>query len=115
MEIRFLTGDDAPAYWAFRLEALERDPDAFSSSVEEHRRLSVDDIRTRLSSDTANRFIAGAFAGGKLAGTVGFYRDLGPKVRHKGHIWGVYVTASLRGKGAGRRMMQAVRDRAAAT
>jgi ribosomal protein S18 acetylase RimI-like enzyme len=36
----------------------------------------------------------------------GFYRETGPKTRHKGHVWGVYVTAALRGQGVGRRLME---------
>ncbi|SPF54860.1 hypothetical protein SBA4_6720015 [Candidatus Sulfopaludibacter sp. SbA4] len=56
MEIRILTPDDAPAYRALRLEALEREPEAFSSSPEDHRRLSLDEVRARLGSDPAERF-----------------------------------------------------------
>jgi len=34
-EIRLLTGDDANEFWDFRLEALEREAEAFSSSAED--------------------------------------------------------------------------------
>jgi ribosomal protein S18 acetylase RimI-like enzyme len=114
VEIRFLTADDADAYWRIRLEALERDPEAFASSAEEHRALSINDVKSRLSSDPANNFIAGAFVGGRLAGTAGFYREPGLKRRHKGHVWGVYLAAGMRGQGIGRRMLQALLERAAA-
>jgi ribosomal protein S18 acetylase RimI-like enzyme len=38
-------------------------------------------------------------------GTAGFFRSQNLKEKHKGHIWGVYVTQASRGKGAGRKML----------
>ncbi len=113
MQVRFLNAEDAAAYSKIRLEALEREPDAFGSSVEEHHALSLEDIAKRLSSDPANNFVAGAFSGDQLVGTAGFYRDKGIKMRHKGHVWGVYLSNSARGQGVGRRMLQLVLQRAA--
>lgn len=112
VEIRLLTADDAAAYSICRLRALELDPEAFSSSVEEHLNLSEDEIRRRLSSDPMNNFVFGAFADGKLVGTAGFVRERGPKVRHKGRIWGVYLDGDLRGRGVGSRLLRSVLQRA---
>ncbi|HLW83598.1 MAG TPA: GNAT family N-acetyltransferase [Candidatus Sulfotelmatobacter sp.] len=113
MEIRVLTANDASAYWNIRLEALERDPEAFSASAEEHRALSVEDVAARLvPADPANNFVVGAFEGERLMGTAGFFREKGLKGRHKGQIWGVYLTREARGKGVGREMMRAVLERA---
>jgi RimJ/RimL family protein N-acetyltransferase len=113
MEIRFLTANDADAYWNIRLEALACEPEAFGSSPEEHRALPREEIARRLSFDPASNFVAGAFVGGRLVGTAGFFRNKGLKERHKGHIWGVYVTREARGKGAAREMLRMLVDRAA--
>jgi ribosomal protein S18 acetylase RimI-like enzyme len=112
IEIRALTADDVEAYWRCRLEALERDPEAFSSSVEDHLKLSGDEIRRRLSADPANNFVFGVFVNGSLLGTAGFVRETQPKMRHKGRIWGVYLSAEIRGRGIGRSMMKALLERA---
>src|SRR5271157_1811055 len=63
MEIRFLNGGDAGEYWRLRLEALQGDPEAFSSSAEEHQSLSLDEVGRRLGSDGADSFVVGAFDG----------------------------------------------------
>ena len=114
LELRFLTSNDATAYWNIRLEALECEPEAFGSSVEEHRALTVDDIAARLSFDPSNNFVVGAFVGERLVATAGFFRNKGLKERHKGLIWGVYVTRNARGKRAGRNMLQMLLERAGA-
>lgn len=111
--IRFLTASDASAYWAIRLEALECEPEAFGSSPEEHYALSMDVIASRLSSDNGENFVAGAFDGERLVGTAGFYRGRELKQRHKGHIWGVYVSREFRGRNVGRDMLRSVLERAA--
>jgi ribosomal protein S18 acetylase RimI-like enzyme len=112
VENRLLTGDDAKAYWDFRLEALEQEPEAFGASAEEHRGLSLEDVKSRLGADS-NSFVVGAFARGQLIGTAGFFREKGLKTRHRGRIWGVYVTRRMRDKRIGRELLQELLQRAA--
>jgi len=105
VEFRILTEGDASAWCKIRLEALENDPEAFGASIEAHHKLSDDEIRSRLAADMSERFVVGAFADGELVGTAGFVREPGLKERHKGRVWGVYLRASHRGSGVGRKMM----------
>jgi ribosomal protein S18 acetylase RimI-like enzyme len=112
MQIRPLTADDAAEWSRLRLEALEREPEAFSSSPEEHRALTTNDIKSRLGGADGDSFVMGAFENSALIGMVGFHRELGPKSRHKGRIWGVYVTSERRGNGIARKLLQAVMERA---
>ncbi len=105
MEIRILTADDAAEWSRLRLEALRQDPSAFSSSVEEHQALPLEEIKRRLG-PSPQFFVIGAFEDSRLVGIAGFHREIGPKTRHKGRVWGVYVSSAKRGQGVGRRMMQ---------
>jgi RimJ/RimL family protein N-acetyltransferase len=113
MEIRFLTAEDAAEWSRLRLEALQFEPAAFSSSVEEHKAVPIEEVRKRLSANP-HSFVVGAFEEGHLCGMAGFHRETGPKTCHKGRVWGVYVTASNRGQGLSRDMMKLLLERAAA-
>lgn len=114
MEIRYLTAEDAGEWLRLRLEALQGDPEAFSASFDEYKSMSIEEVRRRLGFDVEDAFVVGTFEDGRLQGCAGFYREKGLKSRHKGRVWGVYVSPERRGSGAGKKMMEMLLERSAA-
>ena len=112
MEIRPLGEKDAARYWNLRLESLQNEPLAFGKAAEEHQATKVETTAIRFRGMCADNFTLGAFEGDKLVGIATFIRETGLKERHKGRIYGVYVTASWRGKGVGNALIAVVLKRA---
>ena len=109
--IRMLTVDDAAAWAALRFEALVAHPLAFGSSAPETSDDLVEVARERLAaSDEAA--VLGAFVEGGLVGVVGIRRQPGLKERHKGLLWGMYVSAGSRRRGIAASLVDAALEHA---
>ena len=108
MPIRRLVQRDATRFRALRLEALLRHPEAFGDShAEAIARAPAESVA--LIAQPPPAAILGAFdAGETLLGMVGLAVSRHVKQRHKGLVWGVYVTPAARGQGLGRALLTAV-------
>lgn len=111
LDVRLLTEHDAEEFVRLRLEALSREPLAFGRSPEEALPWPADSVPARLRAVPAGSFLVGAFEGRRMVGLVGFVRHDGRKERHKGTIWGMYVTATARERGAAKAMLTQLLDR----
>ena len=104
LSIRQLGPEDAAAYRDLRLLGLRSDPKAFSSSYAAESKLTLEDHRRTLG---ANR-VFGAFADGRLKGSVGYFVPRQAAMTHRGHIWGMIVAPDARGLGVGKAVLSAL-------
>jgi RimJ/RimL family protein N-acetyltransferase len=111
MDIRIITEHDVEEFIRLRIEALTREPYAFGRSLEDEQSRSPESVAPRLRPVPEGNFAVGAFEGGRMVGQAGFVRHEGRKERHKGTIWGVYVTATARGQGVAKAMLTRLLDR----
>ena len=98
--VRPLVRADAPVYRALRLRGLAEHPDAFTSDADEEaaKPLAWTERRIGPKADAPHDVVLGAFAAeGSLVGVVGLDVDPRRKVRHIGHVFGMYVPLEFRG------------------
>ncbi|MDR6916257.1 RimJ/RimL family protein N-acetyltransferase [Pseudomonas sp. 3296] len=105
MWIERLDASHALAYRELMLEAYDRHPQAFTSSVRERAALSLSWWEGRLTSKLDVVF--GAFEEGTLAGIVGLAFEPREKARHKATLFGMYVSGTVRQRGLGSQLVQA--------
>jgi len=105
--IRRLGPEDANAYRALRLEALERAPMAFGDSVEEAKERPFQIWHDDLSGERA---YFGGFDGDRLVAMANFLQETARKVRHRGSLLGVYVAPEARGSGLAAALVETILD-----
>jgi ribosomal protein S18 acetylase RimI-like enzyme len=106
IHIRLLTPADAAAVLALRLEALRVAPTALAASVEEESGRTLAEIEAQLGARDDGGIVGAFDKGGALAGLVGVQRERFIKLRHKGYVWGVYVTPRAQGRGVGAALLE---------
>lgn len=107
--IRPLAEEHIEVFLTLRSDALLHSPESFGSDYESYSTLSILD-REELEDKILNypyNFVLGAFTPDNLlVGMVGFSVRLNKsKQRHKGYIWGMYVTPEFRRKGVGKQLL----------
>ena len=104
VSLRWLGADDAAAFQALRLAALQEVPSAFGSSYQEEKDEAVSLVAERLA-PAPGRGIVGAWVDGQLVGTLAIRRKTSVKQGHQAVIWGVYLAAAQRGQGIAQAML----------
>jgi RimJ/RimL family protein N-acetyltransferase len=101
LSTRRLTPDDWREWREIRLEALKKNPEAFTSSYEEEAGKPDDFFKLRLE----DSYVVGAFDKTMLVGVMGFSTFPQLKKKHRGFFWGVYVQDAYRKHGAGQSLI----------
>jgi ribosomal protein S18 acetylase RimI-like enzyme len=114
LSIREINIEHAEAYRRLRLEALRSEPEAFAESPDEFARKSLEEIKDQISDwQQLGAFVIGAFTpDGILVGMVGVYCYPREKTRHRGKVWGVYITKEARETGLAKQLFTDVIERA---
>jgi ribosomal protein S18 acetylase RimI-like enzyme len=93
--VRKLSSQEADTFRSIRLESLQQNPEAFGSTFEKE----LNEPRVHFLERFNRNALFGGFVSGKLMAIVGFYPLEGPKLSHKGVLWGMYVRPESRGSG----------------
>ena len=94
--VRRLVDTDAASFRELRLVGLKTCAEAFGATWEEEHSRPLGWFAERL---TGNIVIGGFDARERLVGTAAVFPSTTPKTRHKGTVWGVFVSPSARGAG----------------
>ncbi|GKV68661.1 N-acetyltransferase [Sporosarcina sp. NCCP-2716] len=106
MKIRQLELEDAEAYLALRLEALQNDPDSFAASFEEEKDQTAEKYRNRFAAPD-HTVTYGAFDDDshQLIGVVTLFREQRLKLRHRANVTAMYTKPDNRGCGIGKALL----------
>jgi len=114
MNVARLAASDAARYRALMLHAYEVAADAFTSTPEERAAEPESWWVKRIADPSSLSVSFGAFHGDELVGTATIEFAAKPKTKHKAYLIGMFVSESARGLGAGRALVNAALEAAAA-
>ena len=106
--VRLLNKTEASLFRKIRLEALQKNPEAFTSSYQEEEILPLQRFEEQV--EKAAIFVV--FDGKEPVGVAALGAERSLKKSHIGRLWSVYVRDSARRKGAGSKLLEAVLDHA---
>lgn len=110
--LRPLEDVDFHSFLDIQSDALKNAPEVFGSDYEWFEGLSLLSKEQRFEKYMMfpHRYLLGAFTSeGVLVGMIGFSNDHHrSKIKHKGTIWGLYITPEHRGKGIASTLVQSV-------
>jgi ribosomal protein S18 acetylase RimI-like enzyme len=114
MYVARLVAADVPHYRALMLHAYEAAADAFTSTPDERAAEPESWWVKRIADPRSLSISFGAFNADELVGAVTVEFSAKPKTKHKAHLLGMFVMESARRLGAGRALVRAALDAAAA-
>ncbi|SDM62450.1 GNAT family N-acetyltransferase [Bacillus sp. OK048] len=105
MKIKLLLPSDAESYWALRLEALKKSPEAFLTSYEDaiKRENPISQVARNFTEE--GNYTFGAFEGDELIGVVTLLQEKAEKIQHRANIYAMYVTPRKQGLGVGKALL----------
>ena len=106
MAIELLDPSHAAGYCRLMLEAYERHPEAFVSTITRRDLVPLSWWQSQLDDEFSELY--GAFIEGELVGIVGLAFEPWAEAQHKATLFGLYVCERFRGQGLGEQLVQAV-------
>lgn len=103
-KVRALTKSDLTLFKSIRLEALQKEPEAFASHYDDWTALDDDAWLARLTGGHAH----GAFVNDEIVGLIGLLPEQAMKMCHRGSIVMVYLRSDQRGSGLAVALLDAI-------
>jgi ribosomal protein S18 acetylase RimI-like enzyme len=103
-QFRKLTKEDFESFKNVRLEALEKEPQAFGESLEKMKKKS--DLYFQKSLNKKHQVWYGVFDDEKIVGIGSIKYAKAKKFDHIAHLSGIYVNSEYRGNGLGRMLFE---------
>ncbi|WP_186578567.1 GNAT family N-acetyltransferase [Aquibacillus kalidii] len=104
---RVLTPSDGESYLQLRLQALQKNPEAFASSYEEEKEQLPDKYVTRFQANSGS-VTFGVLNNGELVGVVTLVKERLIKLQHRANVVAMYVSPDYRHKGLGKKLLSEV-------